>query len=283
MGNQAVLISTIDLISVLLYNPIMKIILLGDTHYGYSKNSFKIHNNFLPMIAQQQFDLIVHVGDWGTSKQKQLAKALELFRKYLPDVPILGVRGNHDFWDHKFIWDSYRDITDGHRRIFEYYKIHYLQNNPYYCEKDGEQFVFAGFDGWYYHEMPPTNDKNWMPHFIDGEYFHRAMSRQAHNALDKILNIDISNKTAVCVTHFGPTTEAPINLPFCANPMYLTMIAEKFDFLLYGHSHLATDFMYENCRMINPGGHYDQPAFKIIELNKSSCEHIGYDYRQVQK
>jgi predicted phosphodiesterase len=51
-----------------------------------------------------------------------------------------------------------------------------------------------------------------------------------------------------------------------ANPKYLEFLAEKCDYLLYGHTHSKCDRLYKGCRIMNCGGDYDKPKYTLFEL-----------------
>ena len=95
----------------------MKILLTGDLHYGFSKKTTKILQEFFCHLSTLDFDVMVIAGDIISCRQREMSKCFELIRYYIPDVPILAVMGNHDCLDDKTEaytkegWKKYQDIS----------------------------------------------------------------------------------------------------------------------------------------------------------------------------
>ena len=263
----------------------MKIALTSDTHYGHSHNTHKIHQKFLTKLATEDFDVLIHDGDWISSKQHQLPRTLKMFREALEDKPILTVIGNHDLWDvdnwnkqghvsrasSKFDRNkSYRSMIIDHDEWMKEQNIHHLAWNPYQFE---EEVMFYGFDGWY-SELPlRSNDTNFMPRLVDGcAPIDMFLANEAHKALDSILLQQEEHKKAnphltyACCTHHAPYTFEEMYRFMCANPNFLDPITEQFDLFLVGHSHQKEDWRKNNCRIVNCGSDYDSPRYVIMEI-----------------
>jgi predicted phosphodiesterase len=268
----------------------MKIAITSDTHYGYDHRTHKIHEKFLGELsdscAKHKVDLLVHAGDWIADNQHQLPRTWKMFRKFLGNIPILAVTGNHDLWDRDY-WGSplkkrsfcrhpsgmsLNQMASQHIEWSLESNIHLLQDNPFF--KD--DFIFYGFNGWYGNSNPPTNDSNYMSPFYESAPTSLYLSNQAYKQLDKIIlesNTQNKDKKKVCVTHMPPYSKDARYEVFCANNSFLDPIAENFDLLIVGHSHQTEDWMYNSLRVVNPGtyfdpisGGYNKPKFVIIDL-----------------
>jgi predicted phosphodiesterase len=264
----------------------MKLAITTDTHYGFDARTHKIHEKFLAKVKEtcdlEKVDALIHSGDWIANNQHQLPRTWKMFRKFLGDLPILTVLGNHDFWQQE-VWNSKKsfykkdkitnipDMVEQHYEWASENKIHLLQGNPYI--KD--DVAFYGFNGWYNHPNPPTNDAINMCKMYETAPTGLYFSYQANKELEKIL-IDVDQHTIkkkVCVTHFPPYSKNPNYEIYCANTSYLDFISEKFDLLIVGHSHQTEDWISNSCRVVNAGtnfdkfsGGYNKPNFLIIDI-----------------
>lgn len=233
----------------------MKCLLTSDSHRGFDKNTHKIHEKFLIKIAEEKPDVVIHAGDWASNQQKQLEATFKQWRGALPNIPIICVFGNHDYWCHKERF-SYQTMQDFHKKILKDFDIHHLGHSGPYETPD---VIFAGYDGWYSHVNPPTNDAINVPKDLT----HDIMSKKAHQDILNILDLT-SEKTIVGISHFPPFTENYLYLPYCANPLYMDPITEKCDVFCVGHSHKACDFIKNDCRVLNAGSDYNKPAYIVF-------------------
>jgi len=265
----------------------MKIALTSDTHYGHSHRTHKVHEKFLKKLADEDFDVLVHTGDWISCRQHELPRTFKMFREALGNKPILTVFGNHDLWDmdnwyhhnpkkvnrfssHYNRKKSYRSMIVDHHNWMEEYNIHHLAWNPYQFEED---VMFYGFDGWYYDLPLKSNDPNFMPRLVDGNApIDMFLSNEAHKALDGILEKQAKHKannphfTHIMCTHHPSYTFNPMYEFMCANPRFMEPICGQFDVLLVGHSHQQEDWKKDKCRIVNCGADYDLPKYAIIEI-----------------
>lgn len=267
----------------------MKIAITTDTHYGFDHRTHKIHEKFLGSLKdvciEHHVKLLVHSGDWIADNQHQLPRTWKMFRKYLGDLPILSVTGNHDYWDRDY-WGSpirkrsycrhpsgmsLNEMFLQHKEWSLENNIHLLTENPYTTS----DFVFFGFNGWYGHSNPPTNDSKYMNPQFESAPTSLYLSNLAYRQLDRIL-VDVSNyqdKKKVCVTHFPPYSKDSKYEIYCANTSFLDPIAENFNLLIVGHSHQSEDWNYNSLRVVNAGtnfdpisGGYNKPKFVIIDI-----------------
>lgn len=97
----------------------LRLILTSDTHYGfYPSKTALILNKFVKKLAKEKPDVVLHAGDWGSTKQKEVESCVKLFRRLLPETPIVGTVGNHDCLDEetecytKRGWLRYQEIQN---------------------------------------------------------------------------------------------------------------------------------------------------------------------------
>lgn len=258
-------------------------IVTSDTHAGYSNKTIRIHEAFLAdlkrTIEKEKVDVLFHAGDWSTNQQDQLRRTLKLFRQKI-DIPIVCVFGNHDFWEcnryHRLpTWEAEQ------RRRLEWCKengIHYVGDNNPFVYKD---IIVLGFDGWYNHTNPPTNDLGTegqgIHKFIEGVPAHVWLQRRAYLQLDQLLRVDTEPyRKVIGMTHFPPYTDHERYEVFCANLKYLEPLKEKCDVLLTGHSHKYVNRVEDGCHLMNAGTgyppekdpdapRYDMPRFLMFE------------------
>lgn len=264
----------------------MRIALTTDTHFGISNSTQKIHKKFLSGLQKESFDILIHTGDIASHKQSQLKKSLSMFREYLPEVPILVVLGNHDLWD-RDSWCpnnpryakkiSYRTMKTIQREWFKELGIHYLQDSPYIYK---EEVVIYGYDGWYKKIPPPSNDKNFMPPYVEDIPIDVYLNARSHKSLENILkeaeNIkeNSPNCKLVCATHHSLVGYRGGIPGMDGDPRHLDFLSEYFDLVLFGHSHQELDTVHEyvdngrsySCRVVNAGSDYNSPKYKILEI-----------------
>lgn len=241
----------------------LKIAVTTDTHMGHHFKTILKIEKMLKKLMTEKFDILIHCGDWVSSKQRQLETSFKLFRKIIPkEIPILAVIGNHDFWngDEKFKNSSL--MLENHNRLFQEYDIHYLENGPFIFQNVG----FYGFNGWYHSTRPATNDTRWMPRFFEGLDPHVYFNNIARKKAFELLNLELLYEKNVLVTHFPFFTDHIKYAEFCADMNYMDPFTEKFDLMLVGHSHKECDWVKNKCRVVNAGSDYNFPRYKIVDL-----------------
>lgn len=238
----------------------MKLLLTTDTHAGMDMKTDHIHRTrFLPAVVAEKPDVIIHTGDWGITEPKHVERAFRQFREYCGDIPIIGVLGNHDYWDRKH---EFRSVQELEEKILEWerqYKIQIL---------DGDSVILGnikifGFMGWYASASAMTNDLFYVPCWTDTD---AELRQRARNNFNTTINTPRRYKTEICITHFPPYTKDFTYQEFCANQMYFDPLCEKFDYLIVGHSHQQEDFFHKGCRVINPGSDYNKPKFVVLDI-----------------
>lgn len=243
----------------------MRLVLTSDTHFGHDGKTQSKHSKFLKSLAEEKPDVLVHAGDWTSSKQGQFFRTLEMFRESL-DCPIVAVRGNHDFWqnqDRFHLLQETESVFEHHDIWFKRFNIHHVSYGPLIL--DG--WTIAGFDGWYGNNSPPTNDSKFMPPYTQSMTTMEWFSRKAFRDLSDLLDsLDTVKSKKICVTHFPPFTNDQRYIHFCANPNYLEVLCERFELLLVGHSHIECDWVFRDTRIVNSGSDYNKPKYKVLEL-----------------
>ncbi len=237
----------------------MRILIIGDTHYGITSPGRL--DKFYFEECTGHFDIIVHVGDWACSDQSEIEAGVRQIRNWFPKTPILTVRGNHDFWSQNP--HNLHDLDKFHAKIFEHYKIHHLQNNPFILK----DVLFVGFDGWYGNPDPPTNDDRWIHSDIPHNVY---LADKAANECQKVLSetMNAKDKTIIATTHFPPLESDcfPGDTSMIANPKWLDFLTENSNYLLCGHTHCFQDVTINGCRIINNGSDYGTPRKFILTI-----------------
>lgn len=240
-----------------------RIALIGDTHMGCSGSTEYLLEKKFGELKKEDFDFLIHTGDWISHSQDQLEPLLSLIRRHI-DKPIIGVMGNHDYWN-SYEPMTIKKISSLHKRLFKKYGIFYLEGSKPF--RFGENLSVWGFNGWYGNTNPPTNDKYRMPKMENNIPIHEYLSGVAHKRLERIITQARNTPgNKICVTHFPPYTFNQRYLSMCACESYLDLICEEFSHFIVGHSHQKEDWVRLNCRVVNPGGDYDSPNYKIIEV-----------------
>ena len=275
----------------------MKVMKITDTHYGFSKNTHRLHEKFLKKAAEacakENIDVIIHAGDWISNCQHQFPRTLKMFRNAFAGLPILTVKGNHDLWDYTSYgkrnphWPTgkpYHAMMSDHNEWMFEHDIWHLEKNPYHHV--ASDIIVYGFDGYYRYVPPNTNDPYFMPREHQCAPMHSFLQNKAHKDLDWILLEAMSDKETypgvrmVCVTHHQPFVDNPLYAHMTANPRYMEMLVEYMNVLCVGHSHNPCNFIYthpenpdQSMRVINSGcdfarlnRKYDAPIYMIFEI-----------------
>lgn len=253
-------------------------LLTSDTHYGYSKNTHKLHERFLLQLQKEitfhDVKCLIHSGDWACNKQDQFERTMIMFRKYI-DIPIVAVRGNHELWDYrKDKFDPMKgEMVRGRKMSWEVmdekHKQWFKENNIHHLESGGpmviDDVIICGFDGWYYHMNAPTNDGDMIVSHVGGATSMMYHSKRAYEALDKVLQVDTDPyRKAICVTHHTLWVDNPHYASMTGNPSFLPHIKEKFDVLTTGHSHQYRNDTEDETLILNCGSGYDKPKYIVF-------------------
>ena len=254
----------------------MRIVLLTDTHWGYSElgniENVKLLediNRYVPRPFT-----VLHTGDAGSHERYQRQEYYHMLREAFSTEDVGIVLGNHDHW----AWTDkskfrVKDLVSENAFFAKEAGINYLPNEP--IEKDG--VYICGFNGWY-HDIYMTRE-NAIPHLGDPSDGRRWLSQHSYQEFGKrIKEVEDAKaqglRTVLC-THFGFVKKAADTDYkaltngdyFGANPLWETML-DNVDYLFYGHSHVAFDdyAMNGRTRVVNAGSDYERPTYKVIEV-----------------
>jgi predicted MPP superfamily phosphohydrolase len=246
----------------------VKILLLNDTHKGFTHNTDKIHQKFFQDVAREEFDVIVHAGDMATNKQKQVKRTFEQMRQLAGKRPVLAVRGNHDYWQHnkRFGWLNFYQLLDQHRVWAKENDIVLLDEGGLY---ETDQIFIGGFLTWYKECKPGTNDYQWMDNLtpdcqIVGDYL-RALEYKRINDLIPLLDNAIG-KTRIVVSHmpiFGDARDQR----YTANYNNQVALKGNCEYYFCGHSHRHYEGQEQFwAKVYQTGTDYNKPRYQIIEV-----------------
>lgn len=250
----------------------MRLALISDTHYGFSgMRTRAILVKMLMALKKENVDVVLHAGDWGSNSQKHVEMCMKLFRDELgDDVAIIGTLGNHDTWVSRSLdgLKKFATMDDVHRRfgrLREEYKI----SSEYY---NGDVAVFA-YNSWYKTPRPPSNDIYHMPVMGTSEHSqwatHQKLIESGYIECQEVCKkLQASKeKHKIIVTHFQPALEEFGLDGMCGSTSeYYALIEAGATLLCYGHSHRALDIVDRDVRVLNSGGDYNKPKYKIFDL-----------------
>ena len=238
--------------------------LLSDLHHGLTANT---HKNIEDLFKALQIKLkgsntcFIFAGDQISCKQENHFKLFRLFREKFPDhtqYPAVFCGGNHDMWDSyqrhgKLIPYpiSYEELIENRKKIADTFHLHDVQNGIFEAPNN---IAVVGFDSWYWHLSPRTNDKTFMAMQYCEQDAFVFLNKKAHSDLDKILQLDLSKyRKKICVTHFPPFTDNIKYHEFNASHNFMEPITKNFDVLCVGHSHKKANFFENGCHVLNCG------------------------------
>lgn len=240
--------------------------LTSDLHFGFTAKTILKHEKFFAKLALEKFSALLLAGDLISHQQTQLNSLFRVIRKHLPEAPIYACLGNHCHWDQKHYLKGrpdYKQLKIGHKNVFLQYGIEHVENGPHAVGDVG----IVGYDGWYGHPNPPTNDLNFMKSVWEEGYPHSVLAKKADTDFLYVMDSDLSRfRKTVCVTHFPPFVGDYRYKDYVGNPRHYGPLREKFDVLCYGHTHRAEDFTDGRCRVLNSGSDYEKPQVVFFEV-----------------
>lgn len=252
----------------------MKILLTSDTHYGFSDKTHRIHEKFLNEIKELDFDIMLHAGDWGCNKPDQTYRSMIMFRNHLGNRPIVGVLGNHDYWQHK------QHKAFSFNRLDETLRQKAAENNiflvgrglGFYTLMQESKVAVLGLDGWYAHPNPQTNDTDNMWRNVEGVSVHQWMQKIAIQEFDSLIDTAKGLKQdgykLIFLSHFPLYIQKPNDEMYSGNPKWMQFLEEiGFEAMCFGHSHSQIIETGSGGQMIyNAGSDYNNPKYLIFEV-----------------
>ena len=150
---------------------------------------------FRPMGAMEP-DLVIHGGDYsgGFTGHKLVTLTCAMMRDAMPDVPVLTVIGNHDYWSGvgppkgrgrhgmeygKPTRQQFDENMEGMRKAFKDHRFWFLDDDGVYRDERFPGLVIAGHSGWYARRVD-TNYCDYLPTDFNGMDPHRHMSSPPH-------------------------------------------------------------------------------------------------------
>ena len=254
-----------------------KIVLLTDTHWGYSDVGDRANEALLDNINRDvpRPFTVLHTGDIGSHEPWHTRDYFRMLRNKFPNEEVGACLGNHGYWTYTKIPSVHgvQDVVDITKEYFEEFGIQYLPEQP--LEREG--VFITSFNGWY-HDIY-VNREPYIPHFDDPADGRQKLSRLAYQGFNKCL-VEVEQakqkglKTILC-THFGSIKSASeldyksqgSALYFGANPSWEDHL-DNVDYYFFGHSHVAFDGFAKNgkTRVLNAGSDYEDVKYKVIEL-----------------
>ena len=186
----------------------MKIAFASDLHFEFDES--RIHH--LIKQVDPDTDVLILAGD--IQEFNRLIIDLEFVSKALPDIHIVYVTGNHEFYGYRIedVEKFLRDAFDHHPRI------HYLEKKSF--ELNGVVFLgttlWTGFDAYPYYEQS-RSEENAMHGISDFMYIRCGTGKFQSYHCKKLFKencawlsntLEINNresKISIVVTHFPPS------------------------------------------------------------------------------
>lgn len=246
----------------------MKIVLTSDTHLGITgKGQIK---NLFKDIAKESPDLIIHAGDYSGNMKGAGAVGLTCaaLRKFNPDVPVVSVIGNHDFWSGwKCGGGDYVVNYDKILKAFKDHNVHFLDESGSFVLEDIE---IIGASGWYTNPQPPTNDANFLPVGLEGDT-NRSLLRRSTQIILKQIEAADPTKLIIVTTHFGliksgDDWKGGFEAFSWNDQAMVRYIQEKFPRVIFinGHAHQ----LHEGPLKYECGSDYKKPNYITIDTKE---------------
>jgi predicted MPP superfamily phosphohydrolase len=133
----------------------MKVALVGDIHYISS--DYEKMKTLFEKIAKEGADLVCLVGDFNGYKPVDdtdyntlaLEGVLAILRTVMPNIKVISVLGNHDYWQLNNNWHKFDKSHIELVKIFKNFDIHFLNLDGVYRDKNFPKTAFVGHTGWY--------------------------------------------------------------------------------------------------------------------------------------
>lgn len=236
----------------------MKIVLTSDTHYGFTESTNAILAEMWAHIKDEAPDVIIHAGDWASTEHRQYIGALEQFRSFFPNTPLVSATGNHDVWCGE---ESFSTIDDLYAAIQEAQK-----RFDVLTEYATDKVAIKAFNNWYRTTNPPSNDAAWMP---GGRFSHHWLKSRADENFEHVVSYlsQQIDKTRIVVAHFTPFNYRYGYTAMCGALAPIDNLIEMgVDCLCLGHSHLYQNEIVKQCRVLNAGSDYDDPKYVVFNV-----------------
>lgn len=259
----------------------MKLVITGDTHYGFSDQTHDILDAFWERVKAEKPAIVLHAGDWGTSNPKEVELAVlqvvNVFQRG-PRWPLnfVSVMGNHDYWNDERTTEDVLRVQERFSHMVQRVALASGNGNISTAHLTGtrasvelrkglpKMLRIYGQSGWYSHPNPPTKDVMYMNPWVVSPGLAMSafefLKGQAENRMRLILNqVDLKDCN-IYLTHL------PGGEPFGSDPHMMELMAKRFDVIVRGHSHKAEDFVWHKARVLNAGSDYDDPQYLVLNL-----------------
>lgn len=284
----------------------MKFATFTDPHLDAYKGKQEEFRLFIRKI-KDLVDGFICSGDWCSRNVEELEEIFNIIREETAK-PVLTIFGNHDFWNpsQKLSLDEVIFLQE---ELCKKYNITHLENTPFetddlfICGFDGWYAQDTGTSVTVDYDFIPKMNSYGTSPFL---FLKRKEMNAIYKAID--YDKPNKKKVCVTHFGFGGTeaikdelaamgSDMAINsvvvpnsqtmdqeLDADGNPIpdqernyekynahkrHAIILAEKFDLVIFGHSHRITEYSIGDCKFINVGAHYNQSPenfYRIIEL-----------------
>jgi len=263
----------------------MRIALTSDLHLGITKDKSIV--KMLQKLKHEKPHVLVIAGDFNGGKiaHRAIKTIAKILRKELPEIPMVAVLGNHDYWTvgkklpddgfyKSYLNPSVRTFDNNYNTICSIMKEHnikLLEEDKLYVHSNFQNVKFIGHGGWYKNPNPPTNDKNFLPIGIQGNtnnYLYNRAMKSLQDSIDELDKIYTEGDKVIFVSHF-PVVNTGNDYKgafedFSWNSSIQNILNSKYNCIdfLCGHAHQKHigPLRYES------GSDYYSPDYIIIEV-----------------
>ncbi len=237
----------------------MKLHILSDLHLEFG--------SFTPLSTDA--DVVVLAGDISTG-----TKGVDWAAQTFPDVPVLYVAGNHEYYGH-----AMPRLVGKLRQRAEGTSVHVLENDSVLLGG----IAFHGCTLWTDFDLfgnPPLASRSAGTHMNDYRKIRIQPKYSRLRPLDTLLRhkqslawlrtalSDHSRNTTVVITHHAPSllSVAPARRDTGLSAAYASALDDFVEtsraaLWVYGHTHYAADYRIGSTRMLsNPRGYSDEPV-----------------------
>lgn len=261
----------------------LRVGITSDTHIGITKP--KAIQKMLRAASNQTVDVWVHAGDFcgGVDGARSVNTTLNMMRiAFGSKVPIIGVLGNHDFWQRGAKFHGYGDFAqyakpseDAFRKNLVKAAQAFKDTGAHFLDLDGpfihEGVAFVGNTMWYTDPDPGTNDTKYLPWSIEGMDPHSYMLKRAFDLISndfRVLKKLIDDTTPVVfVSHFPVVALRTPSDEKYGGPLSVGEAAIRLfgcPYFINGHAHQR----HEGSLRYEAGSDYREPRYLIMEVQR---------------
>ncbi len=254
----------------------MKLLITSDTHIGITKP--ETLRRMLIDSAETGPDIFIHGGDYsgGYNGHKPLSLTCAMIRDVFPEIPVVTVMGNHDYWtscssgsgipknssaSFKKFFDNYECIKETFRK----HKFHFLDCDGVYRNPLFPGTAFVGHTGWYVDPNDKTsNDWYFIPSGIKENTQNFLLTQAFINLKKNLSSLDDSDTVRIFISHFPVKKNISFGLVRGWDTRLYPLLHDKYkiSYFIQGHFHER----HEGPGLWEAGSDYEKPRYLLLEI-----------------